>query len=388
MNNNFLIIGAGLSGCTIANLLSEKYPQAQITILEKRAEIAGNCADGDMFNNGIIVQKYGPHIFHTNDEAVWKYLSKFTEWNYTFVKPKVVIWGKEVPIPFNLNSLEILFPHVLYSKIEELLIEKYGYGNSVSILDLKQAKEPLLEYISNFILDNVFKNYVKKQWGQDYDCIDETVMRRVPVNISKDDRYFSDRYQGIPKKGFSRMIENMIKKPNIKVVLNTDYKNLINDNWNDNSSISQNSYFSNFDKIYVTTSIDEFFDYKYGVLPYRSLTFDYEIVESKFYQTAEVVSYPNNFDFTRITEHKRFYRQCIDTPYTVIGYEYPQEFKIGENERFYPISNERTLNIYSSYHNYAKEVAKNFIFVGRLGGYKYYNMDVLVAEILNMEDFK
>lgn len=388
MIKKFLIIGAGLSGCTIANLLSEKYPQAQITIIEKRTEIGGNCADGDIFNNGIIVQKYGPHIFHTNNEEVWSYLSKFTEWNYSFVKPKVVIWGREVPIPFNLNSLESLFPQVLYSKIEQLLIEKYGYGNSVSILDLKQAKEPLLEYISTFILDNVFKNYVKKQWNQDYDIIDETVMRRVPVNISKDDRYFCDKYQGIPKNGFSKMIENMISKENIKVILNTDYKIIINGNWNDDISIVQDSYFSNFDKIFVTTSIDEFFDYKFGVLPYRSLSFDYEIIESKFYQTAEVVSYPNNYDFTRITEHKRFYRQCIDKPYTVIGYEYPQEFKVGVNDRFYPISNEITQNIYSSYVSFAKKVTKNFVFVGRLGGYKYYNMDALVAEILNMEDFK
>lgn|SRR5574344_554852 len=378
----FLVVGAGLTGCSIANLLSTRFPDCYIDLVERRDVVGGNCADGkevhdkkqNLISGDILIHKYGPHIFHTNNQEVWDFLSKFTQWHYYFCKAMVSVHAKEVNMPFNLNSLYDLFPMEYAKKLERLLLENYEFGTSVPIIDFVNGENQDLKFLANFIFDNVFKNYVVKQWGTDASLLDPAVMRRVPINISRDDCYFKDKFQAIPLHGYSKMIENMVECPNINVHLGKTLKEFSNcSNYIELLDFIKNQY----DHVFVTSSIDEFFDYKFGVLPYRSLSFDYQKYQVKDYQSAVVVSYPNNYDFTRITEHKKFLRYDDNLPYTIIGIEYSSPFKEGVNERFYPIFNEENQSLYNKY--LGIDFNHDLIsFTGRLGSYKYLNMDQAV----------
>lgn len=354
-----IIIGAGLSGAVMAERIASELGE-NVLVIDRRSHIAGNIFDY-VDKNGICVQQYGPHIFHTQIERVWEYLSKFTQWNPYQFKPKVVIGGKKITLPFNLNSIEESFEPELAQKLITKLVKKYGAEAKVSILDLKNQDDEDLKFLSNYIYKNVFEGYTTKQWGMKPEDIDPTVTARVPVFLSRDDRYFQDKYQGIPLNGYTKMVENILNHPKIEVVLNKEFKDIQKE--------------VTYDRLFFTGSIDEFFDYKHGVLPYRSLYFD--IVEKKleFYQETAMVNYPNEYDFTRITEHKHFLSDKSDN--TVISFEYPQAFKLGENERFYPISNDSNNAMYQKYLEEAKKL-KNTYFFGRLGNYKYYNMDLVV----------
>lgn len=363
-----LVVGAGLSGAVIANLLAEKLNE-EVLVIDRRNHIAGNIYDYKDSKTGITVHNYGPHIFHTNNKAVWDYLSKFTGWHVFFLKPNVVIEGNAVSLPFSLATLYEVFSDKMAQRIEDKLLSNYGYGVKVPILELKEKDDEDLKFIANYIYENVFKNYTLKQWGLKPEDIDPSVTARVPIYISYDRRYFQDKYQGIPINGYTKMVENILSHKNIKVKLGTDYKNLKGD----------------FKRIFYTGAIDEFFDYKYGELPYRSLRFDVQTVNKEYYQKSVVTNYPNNFDFTRITEHKYFLDEKSDK--TIISVEYPESFEVNKNERHYPISNPKNLQLYEKYLKDAKEIS-NLYFCGRLGDYKYYNMDLAVENVLKFFDEK
>jgi len=359
-----LVVGAGLSGSVLANLIATKLNE-KVVIIDKRSEIAGNIYDYINKETGIIVHKYGPHIFHTNNKKVWDYLSEYTKWHPFILEPNAVIQGKVCNIPFNLNTLYQLFSKSSAQKLEKKLIGNYGYGNKIPILKLRENPDNDLKFLSNYIYENMFKNYTIKQWGVKPEEIDLSVTARVPVQISYDNRYFQDKYQGIPLYGYTKLIENILNHPNIKVVLNKNFKDVKD----------------NYDRIFYSGSIDEYFYYKFGQLPYRSLEFEIKMLDMQYYQKSVVTNYPNEFNYTRITEHKYFLNQKSDK--TIISLEYPKDFKIGVNERFYPVVNKKSSELYEKYYSEIENV-NNLYFIGRLGAYQYLNMDAAVEKVFEL----
>ncbi len=364
----YLIVGAGISGSVLANLIADRLNE-EVLIIDRREHLAGNCFDYLASDENITVHKYGPHIFHTNNKEVWDYLSNFTKWNYFYLKPNIMIEGNRVSLPFTLKTLRELFSQSMAERIENKLITKYGYGVKVPILDFQKSKDKDLNFIGKFVYENAFKNYTIKQWGLKPEEIDASVTARVPIYISNDSRYFQDKYQAIPLKGYTKLIENILNHKNIKVRLNTNYKDLTK------------SEIKEFKAIFYTGAIDEYFDYQYGELPYRSLKFDIRTIDKEYYQKSVVTNYPNDYDFTRITEHKYFLDEKSDK--TIISVEYPQAFSLGKNERYYPINNEKNDKLYNKYLHESKKL-ENVYFFGRLGDYKYYNMDLAVERVFEL----
>ena len=360
-----LIVGCGLSGMILAERLASVCKE-EVLVIDKRNHIAGNAYDYKDKETGITVHLYGPHIFHTNNKEVWDYLSQFTAWHYFFLQPQAVIDGMKANLPFNLNTLHTVLPASLASRLEEKLITEYGYNVKVPILKLKENTDKDLQFLAQYIYEKVFEQYTSKQWGLKPEDIDPTVTARVPVYISKDNGYFQDKYQAIPRYGYTEMAKKMLDNPLIEVRLNTDFKDLKD---------------VEYERLIYTGAIDEFFDYKFGELPYRSLNFDIRIENTEYFQNTVVTNYPNNFDFTRICEHKYFLDEKADK--TVISVEYPMAFKNGKNERYYPINNPNTQALYEKYLNEVKKL-KNVHFLGRLGDYKYYDMDSTVTRALSL----
>ena len=360
-----LVVGAGISGAIMAERIASELKEP-VTIIDAREHIGGNCYDY-RDKNGIMIHKYGPHIFHTSNKKVWDYLSRFTKWHPFFLKVQAYIDGKTIPFSFNLNSLQKCFPTAMADCLSQKLIDIVGYGNRISILKLREQKDKNLSFLADYIYQKGFLNYYKKQWGVSPEDLDPSIADRVPISISTSDDYFVDKYQGIPKEGYTVMIEKIIDNPLIELKLNTPY---------DAKEFEA-------DNIYYTGPIDEFFRYELGELPYRSLTFDIREENTPYFQSSVVVSYPNNYDFTRICEHKYFLDDKSDK--TVISLEYPAAFERGKNERYYPIPCPKNHELYNKYLEKAKAFPHVYFF-GRLGDYKYYNMDLAVARVLDLFD--
>lgn len=352
-----LVVGAGFSGAVIARLLAEHLNE-EVIVIDKKEHIAGNCYDYTD-ENGIKIHKYGSHIFHTNNEKVWEFLKKFTDFNTYMHKVIAVIDGIETTIPFNINTLYDVFPLSLAQRLEEKLLKSFEYNKKVPILEFQKQADNDLKFLADYVYEKVFLHYTNKQWGNSPDEVDSAVTARVPVYISCDDRYFQDKYQGIPLHGFTKVVERILRHPNICVKLNTEFKDITQD----------------YDRIFYTGSIDEFFNYKFGELPYRSVYFKLETHNEEYYQSNAVVNYPCNYDFTRIHEYKYYLNDKSQK--TVIAKEYSEFFENGRNERYYPIPKEENTELYNKYLEEAKKL-DNVYFLGRLGDYKYYNMDQAV----------
>lgn len=364
---DYLIVGAGFSGCVLAERIATVLGK-KCLIVEKRSHIGGNAYD--YYNeHGILVHKYGPHIFHTNSPKVVEYLSQFTEWNQYEHKVLANVDGKNIPVPFNLNSLAQAFPAEKAEHLEKLLLEHFGYGTKIPILQLRQSTSGELADLAEFIYQKIFLYYTKKQWNLEPDELDDAVTARVPVFISHDNRYFQDDFQGMPSLGYTALFDKMIgNNPLIDVKLNTDYNEIL-------GSIQ-------FKKLIFTGPIDEFFDYKFGALPYRSLRFEHETYNTGYYQETGTINYPNTYDYTRRTELKYLTSQIHEK--TTCTIEFPQPFIIGENEPYYPIPQTHNNTLYSKYVREAEMIADSVIFCGRLADYKYYNMDQVVARALHI----
>lgn len=371
-----VVIGAGLSGATIARLFAESG--MDVIVYDRRNTIGGNTFDY-VDENGIRIQAFGPHVFHTNDKLVFDFLSLFTDW--TKYEHKVMAHlrkDKQVPVPFNLNSLFSTFPKEKAERIKNALIEEYGYGAKVSILALKQNQRKEIRELYDYVYKNIFYIYTLKQWRMKPEHLGKDVIERVPVLISEDDRYFDDEYQYMPADGFTNMVTNMLRHPKIKLKLGTDARNEI--------SISDgNIYFANkpFDGLmFYTGSIDELFDYKYKVLPYRSLKFKFKLEPTASFQDTAVVNYTTSDSFTRITEFKKFTGGTNDDV-TVIMKEYGKPYKKGKNFPYFPILTKKTRAHYQKYLDEAKAY-KNLYLLGRLGTYKYINMDQAVRNAIDL----
>lgn len=366
MKVDWLIVGAGFTGATLAERIASQLDQ-KVLVVERRDHIGGNAYD--YYNeHGILVHKYGSHTFHANSSMVWNYLSQFTEWRPYFHQVLAVVDGKKVPVPFNLNSLYALFPPKYAGKLEELLIQHCGFGVKVPILKLRESTSGELSQLAEYIYQNVFYRYTLKHWGLKPEELDRSVTARVPVYISRDNRYFQDTYQGIPKQGYTHLFSCMLNHPNIKVLLNTDYREVIGE--------------VKFKRMIYTGPIDSYFDYKHGSLPYRSLRFEFTTLNQEYYQVVGTVNYPNQYDFTRILEQKHLTGQI--SPKTTLAFVYPQEYLQGKNEPYYPVPREENRHSYNLYAMEAQQIWDKVIFAGRLADYKYYNMDQAVARALTL----
>ena len=368
-----IIIGSGFAGTVVADILAREGNK-KVLVIEKRDHIGGDCYDRPD-NPGILIHQYGPHIFHTNNKEVFDYLSKYTEWYDYSHKVVARVNGEYIPVPFNLNTLDMVYGQ----KAEELsdkLVSFYGEGKRVPILELRKNPDKDIQSIADYVYENIFLKYTMKQWGQKPEEIDPEVTGRVPVLISRDNRYFQDTYQGMPKEGFTPVFEKILNHKNITVKTGTDAKECLGFR---EDGIYYNGEKFNGDVIY-TGAIDELFDLRYGRLPYRTLTFEFEYHNTDSYQPAAVVNYTVDEDYTRITEYKKLTGQKAEG--TTIMKEYPHSYTGKEGEiPYYAIINDKNMEIYNRYKNDVSKY-KNFHLLGRLAEYKYYNIDGIIEKAL------
>ncbi|MCQ2079438.1 MAG: UDP-galactopyranose mutase [archaeon] len=363
--SRILVVGAGLSGSTVANVLS-RDPGNSILVVDRRDHIAGNCFDY-RDGNGIMVHRYGSHILHTSDGDVWNYLRQFTAFNDYEHRVVAVIGGKEVPLPFNYDSMHMVFERELADRMERKLGERFPEGTKIPILELLRTDDPDLRLLAEFIHENVFLHYTRKQWGRDPSEIDGAVTARVPVMLSRDDRYFQDPFQGIPLQGYTEMVRRMLDRPNVEVRLGIDARDLELDGY---------------DEVYYTGAVDELMDFELGVLPYRSVRFEFETHDLEHYQSHAAVNHPNDHDYTRVHEYKYYLDDRSER--TTIAMEYSEDFIPGENEPYYPVVDEGSRRLYDDYVELLHRRHPNVRLLGRLGDFRYYDMDKAVGRALSL----
>ena len=372
-----IIIGAGCAGATVARKLAEDGGQ-NVLVLEKRDHIAGNCYDM-LDEYGVLVHEYGPHIFHTNDKIVYDYLSRFTKW-YGYQHEVVAnVYGKLIPVPFNLNTLKLVYGDEKAAELTTKLVENYGMETKVPILELMNSDDEDINGIAYYVYNSIFLRYTMKQWGQKPEDIDPAVTGRVPVFISYDNRYFQDKYQGMPLNGYTKMFENILNYKNITVKLGTDAKKCME--FKDGKVYYQGTEFQG--NVIFTGQVDDLFDNEYGMLPYRTLDFKFEHFKKESYQGRALVNYTVDQDYTRITEFKYLTNQKIDESTTIVK-EFPKAYTGETSETpYYAIINDDNIAKYNKYKNKAEEYG-NLILLGRLAEYKYYNIDAIVGKSLDI----
>lgn len=372
-----IIVGAGTAGCVAARQLAEQ--NKKVLVLEKKNHIAGNCYDAED-EHGVLIHVYGPHIFHTGKEHVHEFLSRFTEWHNFRHEVVANVHGQYMPVPFNLHTLKAAYGEEKGNELKGKLIDIYGMGTKVPILDLMNHEDNDLQMIGKYVYDNIYVYYTMKQWGKKPEEIDPAVTARVPVNVSYDNGYFSDKYQGVPQDGFTRMFEKMLSHENITVALQTEAKDVLK--IQDNQLYYEGKLFAG--DVIFTGPIDEFFDCKYGRLPYRTLDFAFEYYEQDDFQGHSVVNYTVDEAYTRITEYKHLTGQKCKG--TTISKEYPSAYT-GEDGQipYYSIANEENHELYERYKKEAEKVSK-FHLLGRLAEYQYYNIDVMVEKAMELAE--
>jgi UDP-galactopyranose mutase len=354
---DYLIVGAGFAGCVLAERLASRAGK-KVLLIDKRNHIGGNAYD--YYNkDGILIHKYGPHIFHTNSREVYDYLGQFTSWRSYEHRVLASVDGQLVPIPINLNTINKLYGLNLCSE----QVEEFFNSRAEKIERVKTSEDVVVSKVGRELYEKFFKGYTKKQWDLDPSELDASVTARVPTRTNKDDRYFTDTYQAMPAEGYTSMFEKMLANPSINLMLQTDYKQVID-------SIP-------YKHMIYTGPIDSYFDYCYGKLPYRSLEFKFETIESETFQPTGTVNYPNEQAYTRITDFK--YLTGQKHPKTTVVYEFPK----AEGDPYYPIPRPENADIYRKYQQLAAQM-ENTYFVGRLATYKYYNMDQVVAQSLTL----
>ena len=354
---DYLIVGAGFAGSVLAERLATGSNK-KVLICDKRPHIGGNAYD-HYNDDGILVHKYGPHIFHTNSREVFEYLSRFTEWRSYQHRVLAHVDGQHVPIPINLDTINKLYGLSLTS----FQVEEFFKSVAEPCDQVRTSEDVVVSAVGRELYEKFFRNYTRKQWGLDPSELDASVTARVPTRTNRDDRYFTDTYQAMPLHGYTRMFERMLDHPNIKVMLNVDYR-----------EIEEEIPYS---EMIYTGPVDSFFDYRHGKLPYRSLEFKHETHDRPVFQEAPVVNYPNEHLYTRVTEFK--YLTGQEHSKTSVVYEFPK----GEGDPYYPVPRKENADLYAKYKTLADQTP-GVHFVGRLATYKYYNMDQIVAQALTV----
>lgn len=356
---DYLIVGAGFAGSVLAERLAN-VSEKKVLIIDQRDHIGGNAYD--YFNkDGILIHKYGPHIFHTNSRKVFDYLSQFTTWRPYEHRVLASVDGQLVPMPINLDTINKLYSLNLSS--HEL--EAFFSLRAEKLSRVVTSEDVVVSKVGRELYEKFFRGYTRKHWDLDPSELDASVSARVPTRTNRDDRYFTDTYQSMPAQGYSKMFRKMLSHPNIKIMLNTDYKEIID--------------VIPYKTMIYTGPIDSYFNYCYGRLPYRSIEFRFETLDVECFQSTGTINYPNEHPYTRITEFKYLTGQKHHK--TSIVYEYPQ----AEGDPYYPIPRPENAEIYKKYQSLANTMTNTY-FTGRLATYKYYNMDQVVAQSLSLFD--
>jgi UDP-galactopyranose mutase len=355
---DYLIVGAGFAGSVLAERLANVLNQ-RVLIIDKRPHIGGNAYDRHD-DAGVLIHPYGPHIFHTNSADIFDYLSQFTEWRPYQHRVRASVDGQMVPMPINLDTVNMLYG----LNLTAFEVEKFFESVAEKKDSIKTSEDVVVSKVGRELYNKFFRGYTRKQWGMDPSELDASVTARVPTRTNRDDRYFTDTFQAMPLHGYTRMFEKMLAHPNIKVMLNTD-----------NTDYREVADLLPWKHMVYTGPVDAFFNYKYGKLPYRSLEFKHVNLKQEQFQPVGTVNYPNDYGYTRISEFKHITGQ--EHPTTSVVYEYPR----AEGDPYYPVPQPENAQLYRKYEADA-DAMDNVTFVGRLATYKYYNMDQVVAQAL------
>ena len=354
---DYLIVGAGFAGSVLAERLAAGSGR-RVLLCDRRPHIGGNAYD-HYDDAGVLVHRYGPHIFHTNSKVVFEYLGRFTAWRPYEHRVRASVDGQLVPIPINLDTINRLYG----LSMTAFELEAFFARVAEKVDAVRTSEDVVVSKVGRELYEKFFRGYTRKQWGLDPSELDASVTARVPTRTNRDDRYFTDTYQAMPLHGYTRMFERMLDHPNIKVLLSTDYREIVDE--------------IQFGQMIYTGPIDAFFDHVYGPLPYRSLEFRHETVAAPRFQEVGTVNYPNEQAYTRITEFKHLTGQ--EHARTSIVYEYPR----AEGDPYYPVPRPENAALYERYRELAQR-RTDVHFVGRLATYRYYNMDQVVAQALKL----
>jgi UDP-galactopyranose mutase len=354
---DYLVVGAGFAGSTIAERLAA-HAGKTVLICDKRPHIGGNAYD-HYDEAGLLVHKYGPHIFHTNSRDVYGYLSRFTGWRTYQHRVLASVDGQLLPIPINLDTVNRMYG----TNYTSFQLDDFFKSVAEPVAQVRTSEDVIVSKVGRELYEKFFRNYTRKQWGLDPSELDAAVTARVPVRTNRDDRYFNDTYQVMPLHGYTRMFERMLTHPNIKILLNAGYREV-------EGTIPHA-------EVIFTGPVDEFFDYRFGRLPYRSLDFKFETQNIPVAQQGPVINHPNENAYTRVTEFK--YLTGQEHPRTTVVYEYAK----AEGDPYYPIPRPENAVLYRKYQDLA-DATPGVHFLGRLGTYKYYNMDQVVGQALTL----
>jgi UDP-galactopyranose mutase len=353
---DYLVVGAGFAGAVVAERMARNFNR-KVLLVDRRPHIGGNAYDHHN-EAGVLVHKYGPHIFHTNSRDVFDYLSRFTEWRPYEHRVRAEVDGQLVPVPINLDTVNQLYNLNLDSTEVERYFESVAEKRAI-----QTSEDVVVSRVGRDLYEKLFRGYTRKQWGLDPSELDASVTARIPVRTDRDDRYFTDTYQAMPLHGYTRMFENMLDHPNITLVLNSDYRDVL-------PHVS-------YRQLVYSGPVDEYFGCRFGKLPYRSLEFRHETLDCQQLQPVAVINYPNRHAYTRVTEFKHLTGQTHSK--TSIVYEYPR----GDGDPYYPVPRPENAALYAQYQALAN-ATPDVHFVGRLATYKYYNMDQVVAQALTL----
>ena len=365
---DWLIVGAGFTGAVVAERLARGLDQ-RVLLIDRRDHVGGNAHDR-RDDAGRLIHPYGPHVFHTNSARIFDYLSRFTAWRPYEHRVQAMIDGQAVPLPFNLQSLRLLFPQATAARLSRRLIAAFGADARPTIHDLRSAADDAdLRFVADYVFDKVFAAYSAKQWGVAVGDLDPSVLGRVPVVIGQDDRYFTDRFQAMPRDGYAALFARMLDHPNIHVSLNTPMSQVQPKTWT---------------RMVYCGPLDDYFESAAGALPYRSVRFEHRSVDVKDGLPVGTVNYPQAPGFTRITDFRHLTGERGPTTATVT--EYPTAHRPGENEPYYPVLSEASHALADRYKAMARSLEGQVWFAGRLADFRYYNMDQAVGRALSLVD--